>query len=79
MTWNTGWPPSQQHSLEVEHRLTSAESFQEHQERVNDRLDKRVGALERMLQIVLYAIAALATAKTGDLADVLLAVLKRSP
>lgn len=60
---------SSSHSLEVEGRLTRAETTAEAHE-------VRISYLERTLQYVIYAVGALATSKTGDVAEMILSALK---
>jgi len=57
------------HSLEVERRLTRAET-------TTDAHETRISYLERAMQVVIWAIGALATSKTGDIAELLLSIVK---
>lgn len=60
------------HSNEVEHRLTQAETKL-------DSHSTKISAIERTIQGLIAAVTALGTAKSGDLADILLKVLSRTP
>ena len=88
MSYHGNWPSDPQstasgHSLEVERRLVETDlnlrHFQEDQDGINERHDQRITSLERMFQVLLYAVGVLATSKGGDLADLILSILKRSP
>ena len=60
---------SPSHSIEVEKRLTTSEiTLASHAVRLT--------ALERMLMGILYAIGVLSAGKAGDMADLLLSILK---
>lgn len=53
------------HSNAVENRLTKLEA-----------LEPRVTTLERMLMGIIYAIGMLTAGKTGDLAEIMIGILK---
>ena len=57
------------HSLEVERRLTRAET-------TGDNHEARITYLERALQVMIWVIGALATSKTGDVAELVLSLAK---
>lgn len=68
---HTSYPGSStpSHSNEVEKRLTTSEiTIQSH--------GVRLTALERMLMGIIYAIGVLSAGKAGDVADLLLNILK---
>lgn len=50
---------SGEHSVEVEHRLTSLESFTDHQDVLNRKTHKRLTRLERILIAILTGLHAL--------------------
>lgn len=60
---------SSTHSLEVERRLTRAET-------TGDNHEARITYLERALQVMIWVIGALATSKTGDVAELVLSLAK---
>ena len=66
----TRYSSSGLHSLEVEGRLAKGETKLEAHE-------VRISHLERTLQYVIYAVGAIATSKTGDLAEIIVSVLQR--
>lgn len=59
------------HSLEVEHRLTKIETTAEGHE-------ERISFVEKVLKAVIYALGALSASKTGEAAELLLSVLKKT-
>lgn len=69
--WHESSGPSHPHSNEVEHRLTKVETTSEdHAERIT--------FLERALKAMIYAIGVLSASKTGEAAELLLSVLKKT-
>lgn len=66
------WSETPEHSNELEGRITKIEVTQEaHQ--------GKISYLERAVQGLIYATAAIATSKTGDVVETLLAILKTRP
>lgn len=70
-----GSPPSPPHSNELEHRLTKVEMLG----LTIDTHGKRITVLERTSLAVIYAIGLLAAGKSGDVSDLILAILKAKP
>lgn len=72
--------PTRSHSNELESRLTTVEVVQSERLESNtarwSAMDGRVTYLERAVQGLIYAVAALATSKSGDVMDVLLSIAK---
>ena len=73
--------------VKLEHRITSAQAAidrleerdEDHREETDSTLEeheKRITFLERMLQVILYAIGALIAGKSGDLAEFVLSILR---
>ena len=63
------WSATPAHSNELEGRITKIEVTQEaHQ--------GKISYLERAVQGLIYAVAALASSKSGDVVDTLLSILK---
>ena len=62
--------PTPSHSNEVEHRLTLTEATVASHE-------KRISASEQAIRGLIAAVTALGTAKSGDLAEVLLKLLSK--
>jgi hypothetical protein len=63
--------PPTSHSNEVEHRLTSVETTSEAHE-------ERISFLERALKAVIYVLGALSASKTGEAAELLLSIVKKT-
>lgn len=63
--------PPTSHSIEVEHRLTSTETTIEAHE-------ERISFLERVLKGVIYILGALSASKTGEAAELLLSIVKKT-
>lgn len=68
------------HSNELESRLTTVEVIQTERLEANtarwSAMDGRVTYLERAVQVLIYAVAALATSKSGDVMDIVLSIAK---
>ena len=84
------WPDSLPHSTEIEHRLTTIEVVQQQSATTNEARwqfndtrhaasEARLSFLERAIQVIIYALAALATSKSGDWVGKLLEILKARP
>jgi hypothetical protein len=71
MRSNSNESPRTSHSLEVEHRLTKIET-------VADGHEDRISFLERLLKAVIYILGALSASKTGEAAEILLSVLRKT-
>lgn len=65
----SSWSEATEHSNELENRLTKLEIG-------HDSHKGKIGYLERAVQALIWAVAALASSKSGDVVETLLAVLK---
>ena len=64
--------PTPSHSNETEHRLTKGEV-------VTDNHETRIRYLEKAVQGLIYATAAVASSKGGDVAEIILSILTAKP
>lgn len=74
---NGSQPPSSQSELANEHRITVIEMHSEQHQRCLDRHHERITYLERAVQVIIWAVGALATNKSGDLAEGLLGLMHK--
>lgn len=70
------WNEDSGHSNEIEHRLTVLEIGQDGHEKRHDKIDRRITLHEYILKGIIWALGSLATTKSGDVAEVLLGLLK---
>lgn len=63
------WSETHEHSNELEGRITKIEVTQEAHK-------GKISYLERAVQGLIYAVAALASSKSGDVVDTLLSILR---
>jgi len=63
------WSETPEHSNALEHRVTTLEV-------TTSGTEKRLRYVEKALQAIIYALAALASSKSGDAVEVLLSILK---
>ena len=71
-----GSPAGSQHSNELERRMTRVEMTLEHLLDMLKALTKRVTIQEYVSKGLIYGVTTLATSKSGDLADMMLHLLK---
>ena len=80
MPRNSRGLPMESHSNEIEHRLTVVETVQGERLSSNESwkaaISARVTYVERMCQGLIWAVAALSSAKSGDVVETMLSLLK---
>lgn len=75
---NGSQPPSSQSEVEArEHRVTVIEMHSQQHQRCLDRHHERITYLERVSQVLIWAISTVITGKSGDLAEGLLGLMHK--
>ena len=72
-SWSSG---GSDHSNEIEHRLTVLELNQDGHAKRHDKTERRVLIHEYVLKGIIWALGSLATTKSGDVAELLIGLLK---
>lgn len=74
---NGSRPPSPPNAIDTEHRITVVEMHHERHHKCLERHHERITYLERVSQVLIWAVSTVITGKSGDLAEGLLGLMHK--